>query len=81
MRVLEVCMYVLSKYVCNLEVLYDNEGESADQEECVCTFLIIDDRILQPAGLPYVHAVATASLRKLNCRNVSIFASICLEIS
>lgn len=61
--------------------LCDSEGESADQEECVCTFLIVDDGILQPAGLPYVDIVAMASLGKLNCHNVSIFASICLEIS
>lgn len=58
--------------------MYDNERESADQEECICASLIIDDRILQPAGLPYV---AMAPLGKLNCHNVSVFASICLEIS
>lgn len=61
--------------------LYDSEGESADQEECVCVFLIIDDEILQPAGLLCVAVVAAASLGKLNCCKISIFASICLEIS
>lgn len=69
------CYYELQKS------LYDSEGEPADQEECVCTFLIIDDRILRPSGLPYVDVVSMASLGKLNCHNVSIFASICLEIS
>lgn len=54
--------------------------ESAHQQECVYAFLIIDDGVLQPAGMPYID-VAMASLGKLDCHHVSIFASICLEIS
>lgn len=60
--------------------VYGNKGESAEQEECVCTFLIRDDKILQPAGLLYIDVVAMASLGKWNCHNVSILASICQEI-
>lgn len=60
--------------------LYGYKEESAKPEECFCTFLITDDKILQPAGLLYIDVVAMASLGKLNCHNVSVLASICQEI-
>lgn len=71
---------ISSSYVRTIS-LYGDKGESAEQEECFCTFPIIDEKILQPAGSLYVDVVAMASLRKWNCRNVCILASICQEIS
>lgn len=60
--------------------LYGDKGWSAEQEECICTFLIRHDKILQPAGLLYIDVVAMASLGKWNCHNVSVLASICQDI-
>lgn len=56
------------------------KGESAEQEECFCTFLIMDAKMLQPAGLLCIGVAAMASLGKWNCHNVSVLASICQDI-